>query len=295
MIAHTSLGNIGLVCPEGQAPTNMYDGTVKCCGVPGTPDSQNPCSYMNTNTGYQATQIAAEQAQLQTWNQFPNSVTDQILRAAQGVPNNIAQDADTCFYNPGKTFVDSAGIRITCPSDSVTSTATAGQPESTMTQVQLMALLNAQYGDASRALNLASNVPLTTVVPTTPVLSTAPVTVQQQQQQQVSRIPTNPTPVTSITDSGVTNLVSIPGSNAGNSNGGGIIPTVTNGISSFLDSIFPSIGLNPSPASGGTTNTNAGSSPTVSTDGSMFSGITPTEMLLGGAALIGLLFFMSKK
>lgn len=251
----------------------MSSGVMKCCGIPGvTPPEEDPCSFLNTNQGYLATQAQANADALQTWS-GTGSVTENIIKAAAGVPNNIAVDANTCFYAPGKTFTDDVGIVISCPSDSVTSTATAGQPESTMSQVQLINMLNNLYGAQSKNLGLPSNA--------IPSSMPAP----------VSLVPFTSSPKEGIVNSNPTgggntsNIAVTPEQNIINSPAP-TVPTTQSGSSDLISNFLNSVGLT-------TTNSTAGSTPGTST-GSFLDSITPTEWVIGGIALVGLMFFMSK-
>jgi hypothetical protein len=102
----------GLTCPPGQNATNMYDGTVKCCGGP-TPAS-DPCSYINTNQGYLDTQ---RQAQADAIAGAAGGNT-QLLKDLSMYPQNVQQAALNCYTNPGQTITDILGRPVVCPSPS---------------------------------------------------------------------------------------------------------------------------------------------------------------------------------
>jgi hypothetical protein len=136
------LGDAQSTCPPGYWNANLG----VCCGQPGTPASMDPCSILN-NPGFiaqQNTEVAADVASIPA-----SSYEGQTLQALLGVPLNIGNDAVKCQSNPGATFVDEAGVTITCPSASHTDLTTGGQPMSTFSTAQLAAMLNQQYGGAS--------------------------------------------------------------------------------------------------------------------------------------------------
>jgi hypothetical protein len=136
------LGDAQSTCPPGYWNANLG----VCCGQPGTPASMDPCSILN-NPGFIAQQnqeVAQDVASIPA-----SSYEGQTLQALLGVPLNIGNDAVKCQSNPGATFVDEAGVTITCPSASHTDLTTGGQPMSTFSTAQLAQLLNQQYGGAS--------------------------------------------------------------------------------------------------------------------------------------------------
>ena len=133
------LGDAQSTCPPGYWNANLG----VCCGQPGTPASQDPCSILN-NPGFiaqQNAQIAADVASIPA-----SSFEGQTLQALLGVPNNIGNDAVRCQSNPGATFIDEAGVTVTCPAAAHSDVTTGGQPMSNYTTAQLAAMLNAQYG-----------------------------------------------------------------------------------------------------------------------------------------------------
>jgi hypothetical protein len=165
---------LGLTCPSGQQPTNMYDGSVSCCGVPGTPCLADPCCILN-NPGF----IAEQNAQVaQDIASIPaSSFEGQTLQALMSVPTNIGEDAVKCQSNPGLTFVDNAGVTITCPSPSHSDLTTGGQPMSTFTTGQLAQMLNSQFG--GQAPQTAGETPFfspSTTVPAATIKAVVPKT-----------------------------------------------------------------------------------------------------------------------
>jgi hypothetical protein len=127
---------LGLSCPPGQQPTNMYDGSTQCCGVPGTSCEEDPCSFCNS-AGYLATQ---QQAQANAIAGDAGNASA-MLAAIAGYPQNVQNDAIRCQTNPGLTFVDEMGITVTCPSPSHSDITTGGQPFSNYSVPQLAAML----------------------------------------------------------------------------------------------------------------------------------------------------------
>ncbi len=127
---------LGLSCPAGQTPTNMYDGSVKCCGGP-TPES-DPCSYLNT-ANYQATQAAAQQQAIQG-AAGPQGAA--LLQSIENYPQNVQQDAIDCVSNPGATFTDAFGMQVTCPAPSTS--PVPGINVSIYTPAQIAAMIAGQ-------------------------------------------------------------------------------------------------------------------------------------------------------
>lgn len=136
---------LGLTCPPGQSPTNMYDGSVKCCGGP-TPES-DPCSYLNS-AGYVATQAKAQADAIAGDAGNASALLAQIA----GYPMNVQNDAIRCKTNPGKTFIDDMGISVTCPSSSYSDITTGGQPFSTFSIQTLAAMLAGSATPANETL-----------------------------------------------------------------------------------------------------------------------------------------------
>jgi hypothetical protein len=132
------LSGLGLTCPAGQTPTNMYDGTVKCCGGP-TPES-DPCSYENMNVGYQQEMVQVQQDAI---SGDAGNASGMLAQLAI-YPQNVQNDAIRCQSNPGLTFTDDMGISVTCPSPSHSDVTTGGQPMSIYTVPQLAAMLAGQ-------------------------------------------------------------------------------------------------------------------------------------------------------
>jgi hypothetical protein len=161
-----------------------------CCGPPGTPAMQDPCSILN-NPAF----IAQQNAEISQDIATAGPIEQPTLEALTSVPINIGNDAVYCQSNPGITFVDSMGVTITCPSASHTDVTTGGQPMSTYTTAQLASMLNAQYG--SQSPNTSGNAA---------AVITAPAKVQPTQQQLSTVTPAVPVgPSTSpISTSGAT-------------------------------------------------------------------------------------------
>jgi hypothetical protein len=141
---------LGISCPSGQQATNMYDGSVQCCGVPGTPCAADPCCILN-NPAYIATQV---QAQADAISGDAGNASSMLAAIAQ-YPQNVQNDAIKCQTNPGVTFVDDMGVRVTCPSPSYSDVTTGGQPFSTYTVPQLAAML---AGQATPTVETAGNI-----------------------------------------------------------------------------------------------------------------------------------------
>ena len=91
-----------------------------CCAPPGTPAAGDPCSILN-DPGYLAAQAAdvgplgPNGVPLSSPNfaAYPTSPTN--LADIAGYPNNVQQDVQTCYTNPGASFVDSVGMQVNCP------------------------------------------------------------------------------------------------------------------------------------------------------------------------------------
>ena len=132
---------MGQTCTNGGA---WDPGLQVCCAPPGTPAMQDPCSILN-NPNF----IAQQNSQIQQDLATSGPIELPTLQALTSVPINIGNDAVYCQSNPGVTFVDSEGIKVTCPSASHTDVTTGGQPMSTYTTAQLAAMLNATYGAQS--------------------------------------------------------------------------------------------------------------------------------------------------
>lgn len=115
-----------------------------CCAPTGTPPMQDPCSILN-NPAF----IAQQNAQIAQDIATAGPIEAPTLQALTSVPINIGNDAVYCQSNPGATFVDSEGVRITCPAGSHSDVTTGGQPMSTLSVTQLASQLNSQYGAAS--------------------------------------------------------------------------------------------------------------------------------------------------
>jgi hypothetical protein len=145
-----------------------------CCAPPGTPPLQDPCSILN-NPNF----INQQNAQIQEDIATAGPLEQSTLTALTTVPINIGNDAVYCESNPGVTFVDGMGVKVTCPASSHTDVTTGGQPMSTFSEAELAAMLNAQYGGT--AVNTPGNAayvapPASTVQPS-------------QQQLQVATLP----------------------------------------------------------------------------------------------------------
>jgi len=78
-----------------------------------------------------------------------------MLAAIAQYPQNVQNDAIKCQTNPGVTFVDDMGVRVTCPSPSYSDVTTGGQPFSTYTVPQLAAML---AGQATPTVETAGNI-----------------------------------------------------------------------------------------------------------------------------------------
>jgi hypothetical protein len=153
------LGDAQSSCPPGYWNANLG----VCCGLPGTPAMMDPCSILN-NPGFiaqQNTQIAADVASIPA-----SSFEGQTLQALLGVPTNIGNDAVRCQSNPGATFVDEAGVTITCPAAAHSDVTTGGQPMSNYSTAQLAAMLQAQYG--GQGAQLAGDRPYEPLTPLAP-------------------------------------------------------------------------------------------------------------------------------
>jgi hypothetical protein len=136
---------------------------------------EDPCSYFNTNAALLAAQAAS---------QTPAAVAaatgnNQIAVAIASYPENVQEDAYTCWGNPGASFTDNAGQKVNCPSASTP--GPAGSPISTYTVEQLAAMIDAGVGPGQeQAFNTATYVPASTntlnnVAPTkSTVVSTPP-------------------------------------------------------------------------------------------------------------------------
>src|SRR5271165_4176292 len=135
-----SARGLGASCPGGGA---WDPGLQVCCAPPGTPPMQDPCSILNNPAfiAQQNNQIQQDLASLPV-----GSFEYQTLQALTSVPINIGNDAVYCESNPGVTFTDSMGVKVTCPSPSHTDLTTGGQPMSTYTEAELAQMLNSQYG-----------------------------------------------------------------------------------------------------------------------------------------------------
>lgn len=142
-----------------------------CCAPSGTSPMQDPCSILN-NPSFIAQQNSQIQQDIATAGPYEQST----LLALTSVPINIGNDAVYCESNPGVTFTDSMGVKVTCPSASHTDVTTGGQPMSTYSEAQLAAMLDAQYGGSVSAVNGNAPYvppPATTVQPTQQQLQTA--------------------------------------------------------------------------------------------------------------------------
>ena len=132
---------------------------------------QDPCSILNNPAfiAQQNNQIQQDLASLPV-----GSFEYQTLQALTSVPINIGNDAVYCESNPGVTFTDSMGVKVTCPSPSHTDVTTGGQPMSTYTEAQLAQILNSQYGATAVVMpgNAAYHPPPATVQPTQGQLNT---------------------------------------------------------------------------------------------------------------------------
>jgi len=97
---------------------NQFKGV--CCAPPGTPAAGDPCSILN-DPGYLASQAAdvgpigpnGVPLSSPSFADYPGSPT-RLADIAQ-YPNNVQQDVQVCYTNPGASFVDSVGMRVNCP------------------------------------------------------------------------------------------------------------------------------------------------------------------------------------
>ena len=142
-------------CPPGQTPTNMYDGSVKCCGGP-TPES-DPCSYLNT-PGYIASQ---NQVQANAIAGDAGPMNAAILAQLAQYPQNVQTDALNCVSNPGSTFTDAYGMTVTCPAPSTS--PVPGINVSIYSPAQIAAMI---AGSATPSYETPINTVDTRVIPT---------------------------------------------------------------------------------------------------------------------------------
>lgn len=144
-------------CPAGQTPTNMYDGSIKCCGGP-TPES-DPCSFLNT-PGYVQTQSAAQTAAIAGAAGPMNAA---MLASLSSYPQNVQQDAIDCVSNPGQTLTDAYGMTVHCPAASMS--PVPGINVSIYTPAQIAAMI---AGGATPAYETPVNVAGTSVPASVP-------------------------------------------------------------------------------------------------------------------------------
>lgn len=170
-------------CPGGTTPTvrnvsvgvppGMTCGPVTggeaycCCGDPSDPNYSayaDPCSYQNTVAQYSA----------------PPPSDNADANALLSYPNNIAMDAYACFASPGVSFVDEAGVSITCPS--ATEPSPAGGVQSAYTVQQLAAMLNGGVvSPLTAATTAGTNLTPTPAGPANVLNTVAPTQVQVNQ------------------------------------------------------------------------------------------------------------------
>jgi hypothetical protein len=124
--------------------TNQYDGSTKCCGAPGTPPAADPCSILNSPGFLQAQAadvgpigpngVPLSSPSFSTYTSSPTNLAD-----IASYPNNVQEDVQTCFTNPGASFVDSVGMQVNCPS--AQTEVASGIFNSSYTYAQLAAML----------------------------------------------------------------------------------------------------------------------------------------------------------
>ncbi len=147
---------------------NYWNGAKQlCCAPPGTPPGADPCSILN-DPGYLAAQAAdvgpvgpnGVPLSSPSFADYPGSPTR--LADIANYPNNVQQDVQTCYTNPGATFVDSVGMTVNCPASKTQ--AAAGIYVSSYPYAQLASMLAQSITPTT---NLVGNQPFA-AVPSSP-------------------------------------------------------------------------------------------------------------------------------
>ena len=153
LIRGRGMGVTGSTAASCTSP-NYWDGGLNtCCAPLGTPAAQDPCSILNSPA-----YIADQQQAAATDIAAPDVTAD--LAAIAGYPQNVQNDAVECLQNPGVTFTDSMGIKITCPAPSTQNLS--GGFTSIYSIPQLAAMI---AGAATPATETSGNLPFGQTLP----------------------------------------------------------------------------------------------------------------------------------
>lgn len=144
---------------------NYWNGSLgTCCAPLGTPPGADPCSILN-NPGFIAAQaadvgpIGPNGVPLSSPTYADYGSSDTNLASIASYPNNVQEDVQTCFTNPGSSFVDAVGMQVNCPAASTQ--MAPGINVSSFTYAQLAAALAPSITPTQY---LAGNAPFGTTV-----------------------------------------------------------------------------------------------------------------------------------
>jgi hypothetical protein len=247
---------LGLTCPTNQTPTTMYDGSVKCCGGPAASD---PCGILN-NVNFLAAQ-SADVGPINPSTGVPISAGTGSgaaeLAMVAGYPQNVQTDAIDCWNNPGLVFTDNSGMTVNCPSASINDNGIYVSAYSAGTLAQMLA------PTVTPSVITVGNAP--NVLTSFAAVTAAGSVSQLPNSNPYSLVPANAAPNT--------------------------INTMVSGGGTPVNSTTPLVDTNGNVS--GTLATTANT--TVDAITGFFSGLSMDEILLGGAAIIGLFFILGKK
>lgn len=206
MLIPRGMGWAGEGASQSGCPSGQWNANLQTCCAPGdgtVPAMDDPCSIFN-QPGYESEQATVQQQAISGDAGTQSSTLAQLVNYTQ--PQQ--QAALDCVSNPGNSYVDAWGNKVTCPSAAVDDN---GIMVSAYTAPQIAAMIASQFNVATEPANAFVG---TTVVPPAGTVPAAAI-------QAVAPAPPKTTTTTTTT-----------GSPAGSTNTGGSTGTTNTGSSS---------------------------------------------------------------